>query len=313
MLIITKLSLSHRVGKNNLQLAVYSDRVVDPALTGVGEVQHGHGNVLPDLYSGTFTYQGNDLDARACGSWLQRKLTSNLTANTGLRLRRRAGSGQGEREPCRMLVAVDVVRNRHSVAAKISGTLPKSKTHWMASYRWINGQALTPVDMFNASAGRADPYLNLFFRQPIPGTGFLPGHMDAIDRCAQPAGAGIRSGPGAGWAHGLPGAIGARGSRRRSVHVLSQSSVVSRQPNQKHFEPCPQSDLPACHPDRQQDDPFCDHLVSVATCFPGWLWGALPALALIAFCSGNDAAASREVCAIKTQVPPLREIIRCCG
>jgi hypothetical protein len=34
--------------------------------------------------------------------------------------------------------------------------------------------------MFNASAGQSDPYLNIFFRQPIPGTGFLPGHMDAL-------------------------------------------------------------------------------------------------------------------------------------
>jgi hypothetical protein len=50
----------------------------------------------------------------------------------------------------------------------------------MASYRLINGEALTPIDMFNASAGRADPYLNLFFRQPIPGTGFFPGHIEAI-------------------------------------------------------------------------------------------------------------------------------------
>jgi hypothetical protein len=34
--------------------------------------------------------------------------------------------------------------------------------------------------MFNASAGRTDPYLNVFFKQPIPGTGFLPCHMDAL-------------------------------------------------------------------------------------------------------------------------------------
>ena len=34
--------------------------------------------------------------------------------------------------------------------------------------------------MFNASAGQSDPYLNIYLRQPIPGTGFLPGHMDAV-------------------------------------------------------------------------------------------------------------------------------------
>src|SRR5438309_10424278 len=34
--------------------------------------------------------------------------------------------------------------------------------------------------MFNASAGQSDPYVNIFLRQPIPGTGFLPCHLDAV-------------------------------------------------------------------------------------------------------------------------------------
>jgi hypothetical protein len=52
----------------------------------------------------------------------------------------------------------------------------------MASYRWVNGQALTPVDMFNASAGQTEPFLNLFLRQPMPHWHLLPGgqHMEAI-------------------------------------------------------------------------------------------------------------------------------------
>jgi len=66
------------------------------------------------------------------------------------------------------------------VAAKFSGTVPRTHTRWIASYRWINGPALTPVDMFNASAGQSDPYLNLFVRQPIPTLGFLPAHMEAL-------------------------------------------------------------------------------------------------------------------------------------
>jgi len=55
-----------------------------------------------------------------------------------------------------------------------------AKTRWIASYRWVDGSALTPVDMLNASPGQSDPYLNLFIRQPIPSMGFLPGHMEAI-------------------------------------------------------------------------------------------------------------------------------------
>jgi len=73
-----------------------------------------------------------------------------------------------------------VLRNRHSVAAKASGTVPVSKTKWIASYRWTDGPALTPVDTFNSSPGQADPFLSIFIRQPIPGTSFLPIRMDAV-------------------------------------------------------------------------------------------------------------------------------------
>jgi len=174
-----EVSLSRRLGKTNLQLAAFSDRVADPALTGVGEVTTDGGNTLPDVYSGTFTYQGRDLDAHGMRVVLQRKMTSDLTATLAyeyggvLDLIRQDVSLQDARSAM-------TVQNRHSMAAKAAGTLPRTKTQWIASYRWTSGPALTPVDMFNASPGQAEPFLNVFLRQPIPGTGFLPGHMDAL-------------------------------------------------------------------------------------------------------------------------------------
>jgi len=174
-----EISLSQRVGKNNLQLAVYSDRVADPALTGVGDLSADSGEVLPDLYSGTFTFQGKDLETRGLRVVLQRKLTSDLTATLdyGYGGVLDLGKASVELQDARQWT---LMRDRHSMAAKVGGTIPCAKTRWIASYRWISGQALTPVDMFNASAGQADPYLNIFFRQPIPRIGFLPGHMDAV-------------------------------------------------------------------------------------------------------------------------------------
>jgi Carboxypeptidase regulatory-like domain len=174
-----EVSLSHRMGNTNLQIAMYSDRVSDPALTGVGDVSGEGGEVLPDFYSGTFTYQGKDLDAKGMRIVLQRKLASDLTATLDY------GYG-GVLDLSKSDVALQdarrdsFVRNRHTASAKLSGTLPGLKTQWITSYRWISGQALTPVDMFNESAGQSDPYLNIILRQPIPGTGFLPGHMDAV-------------------------------------------------------------------------------------------------------------------------------------
>ncbi len=55
-----ELSLSRRAGNTNLQVAMYSDRVADPALIGVGDASASSGEVLPDLYSETFTYRGKE-------------------------------------------------------------------------------------------------------------------------------------------------------------------------------------------------------------------------------------------------------------
>jgi hypothetical protein len=174
-----ELSLSHRIGDTSVQVAMYTDRVADPALTGVGETSADAGDVLPDMYSETFTYRGKELDARGMRVVLERKLASDLTATLDY------GYG-GVLDLSKTDVALQdarretYVRDRHTASAKFSGTLPGAKTRWIASYRWISGQALTPVDMFNQSAGQSDPYLNFFIRQPIPRTGFLPGHMDAV-------------------------------------------------------------------------------------------------------------------------------------
>jgi Carboxypeptidase regulatory-like domain len=174
-----EVSLSHRMGDTNVQVAMYSDRVSDPALTGVGDASADAGDALPDIYSETFTYRGKQLDARGMRVVLQRKLTSDLTATLDY------GYG-GVLDLSKSDVALQdarrdsFVRDRHTASAKFSGTLPGVRTRWITSYRWISGQALTPVDMFNQSAGQSDPYLNIFIRQPIPGTGFLPGHMDAV-------------------------------------------------------------------------------------------------------------------------------------
>ena len=174
-----EVSVSHREGKTSFQAAVYFDRVADPALIGVGEFSTDSGNVLPDLLSGTFTYRGKELDTRGVRLVMQRKLTSDLTAtvdyeNGGVLDLDKPGVNL---EDVRQSM---VTRDRQSLAGKLGGTVPRTKTHWIASYRVINGSALTPVDIFNASAGQASPYLNLFIRQPIPGMGFLPCHLEAM-------------------------------------------------------------------------------------------------------------------------------------
>jgi hypothetical protein len=174
-----ELNVSRRLGKNSVQVAVFTDHVGNTALVGTGDVTAAGGFLLPDIYSGTFTYTGNTLDTRGLRMVLARKFSSDLTATLDY-----AWGGvldlskpDVELQQARQWVTT---QRRHALAAKLSGTVPHTHTRWIASYRWINGPALTPVDMFNASPGQSDPYLNLFIRQPIPSMGFLPGHMEAI-------------------------------------------------------------------------------------------------------------------------------------
>ena len=161
-----ELALSHREGNTRMQVAYYSDRLRDPALIGVGEFSSRIGDVLPDVYSGTFTYEGRNLDTHGLRLVLERQLTSDITATADysyggvLDLNRETPTLESVR-------AQSVTRNRHMISGKLNGTAPRTKTRWIASYGWTSGRALTSVDMFNASAGQADPFLDIFFKQRI--------------------------------------------------------------------------------------------------------------------------------------------------
>ncbi len=134
--------------------------------------------MLPDIYSGTFTYRGSELDTKGMRAVLQRKLNSDLTATLDYSYGGVLDLGVGQDLNSARSSLRNV--NRHALAGKMSGTVPKSQTHWITSYRWTSGEALTPVDLFNASPGQADPYLNVFVRQPIPHVGFLNVKMEAL-------------------------------------------------------------------------------------------------------------------------------------
>jgi hypothetical protein len=69
------------------------------------------------------------------------------------------------------------IARQHSIAAKFSGRIARYGTNWIASYKWTSGNALSQVDIFNASPGQTDPYLSVFVRQPIPGAA---GRLDAL-------------------------------------------------------------------------------------------------------------------------------------
>jgi hypothetical protein len=173
-----EVSVSHRVGATSMQMAFFADHVSNTVLTGLGEVSGASGELLPDLASGTFSYRGPNLDTNGLRLVLQRKLRSDLTATLdygyggALTL-----SGNSALRDARSSITAS---QHHAVSARLSGRVPRCKTHWSTSYGWTNGHVLTSVDMFNGSPGQSDPYLNIYVRQPLPSLGFLPVKVEAM-------------------------------------------------------------------------------------------------------------------------------------
>jgi hypothetical protein len=174
-----EISLSRRQGNTNLQLAFFSERISNSALTGVGEVDAESGTFLPDIYSGTFTYNAGNLITNGLRAVIQRKLGTDLTATLNYSYGGVLEVPDSNLNWDSISSSLRVAR-RHALTGKMAGKLPGASTRWIASYKWSSGDAVTPVDLFNVSAGQADPYFNLFIRQPIPDLGLLPGHMEAL-------------------------------------------------------------------------------------------------------------------------------------
>jgi hypothetical protein len=174
-----EVSISRRFGKNNIQAAYYLDQIHNLVLPGVGDPSSYSDDVLSDVYSGTFSYSGGAMSTSGIRLVAQRKFFDGLTAtldySTGGVMALRAPVSTWE------AVASDLeAERRHSLGAKLSGKIPHSSTHLVASYKWASGRALSAVDGFNASPGQMDPFFSIFVRQPLPGTSFIPARMEAL-------------------------------------------------------------------------------------------------------------------------------------
>ena len=176
-----EIAVSRKRGDTKFQAAFFFDRISNLALTGSGDVSSIASDVIPDVASDTFTFNGGNLETRGIRLVAEHTFSRELTAlldyayggavsapdsNT-------TGSWADVREALR-------VEDAHSVTAKLNGLVPESGTRWAASYKFTSSNTVTPVDLFNASPGQADPFFSVVIRQPIPGGSFIPGHVEAV-------------------------------------------------------------------------------------------------------------------------------------
>jgi Carboxypeptidase regulatory-like domain len=169
-------SIRHKLPENaRLEVAVFHDSAKHQAILGSGPA------AVPDftqnLFSAAFLYDGGSTSSWGTRVAYRQKISDHLEF-AALYDWAGALSPVGELNPTSTDFHNNLAtRNHQSVAASVSGKLPRARTQVGASYKWIAGTTLSRLDAFGEAQNNMDPNLHLSIRQPLPG---LNGRWQAL-------------------------------------------------------------------------------------------------------------------------------------
>lgn len=173
-----ELSVERKVGEHGtLQVAEFHDNDRHTAVFGRGSDQLSS-DYLQDFYSRRFAYDGGASSDWGTRVALRERLSEDLELTTIYAFSGALVSANDLDGALR-----DALRtaSRHSLAAKVTATIPRSQTHVSAGYKWVNGRSLSRVDGYGEGVYQVSPYLNVAIRQPLPK--FALGRWEAIAEC----------------------------------------------------------------------------------------------------------------------------------
>jgi hypothetical protein len=170
-----EIAVEHALTKKaSLTAAAFHDRSSHTALFGKGAVSGA--DFLQDYFSALFAYDGGNSSSLGARAVYQQKITDNLS--TSLVYAYAGALAPNELASDAALRDELATRYLHSVAARVSATVPRWGTKVSTSYKWISGTAVSRQDAYGESLYHLDPYLSLEIRQSLPC--FFPGHMEAL-------------------------------------------------------------------------------------------------------------------------------------
>jgi carboxypeptidase family protein len=170
-----EIALEHALtSKASLTASVSHDRSSHTALFGRGTVSGP--DFLQDYFSALFAYDGGNSSSLGARAVYQQKFNDNLSATLIYAYAAALAPTEGYSDAD---LRDDLsTRYRHSVAARVSTTIPRFGTKVSTSYKWISGETVSRQDAFGESLYHVDPFLSMEIRQSLPC--FFPGHMEAV-------------------------------------------------------------------------------------------------------------------------------------
>lgn len=170
-----ELALEHQLSSRaEIAAAVFHDSSNQTAVIGRGS--HGGPDFLQDYFSQAFAYDGGASSSTGARVAYREKFSDEFStalvyAYAGALAP--AGAPDNAGAPLRDRLAT---RYRQSVAGRASTKIPYLNTKLSASYKWLDGPAVSLQDAYGDSLYHMDPYLSMEIRQPLPSA--FPCHME---------------------------------------------------------------------------------------------------------------------------------------
>jgi hypothetical protein len=169
-------SVKHKLTEHSkVEVAAFHDSARHEAIFGSGPAASP--GFVQDAFSSAFLYDGGSSSSWGTRASYRQQLNDNLefaAVYAWAGALTPAGELDASAPDLRNSITT---RNHHSVAARLSGKLPRCGTQFAASYTWIDGTTLSRMDAFGEAANQIDPNLHLSVRQPLPGSN---GHWEAL-------------------------------------------------------------------------------------------------------------------------------------
>jgi hypothetical protein len=177
-----ELGYSRTIGSRSYRVSGYREHVTNAALTMTSpDGFYPSSDILPDLFSNSSIFNAGDYQTIGYTGAVTQKLGEDfdvtvMYGSVGVLVPHPGELTSGNPDELRSMIRAS---RRNAVSTRGSGTVPKSGTHFIASYQWMDQRSATPGHMYSTQAMRPEAGLNIYVRQPIPTFFSLPWRLEA--------------------------------------------------------------------------------------------------------------------------------------
>jgi hypothetical protein len=176
-----EMGYSRKIGSRTYRVSAYSEQVSNAALTIVASGGfYSAGDILPDLFSNSSIFNAGDYQTLGYTASVTQDLgdkfkLSVMYGSVGVLAPRSDELSSATLDELRSTIRAE---RRNAVTTRGTGTVPKTGTHFIASYQWMDQRSVTPGHIYSTDPMRPEAGLNLYVRQPIPTYFSLPWRME---------------------------------------------------------------------------------------------------------------------------------------